>query len=189
MAKVDNNLFLLGATGMVGKQMVFRNRKGKIILSKRPRRTKNRTAPQLEQMARFKEAAIYAKAALADEEAGKAYNAKAQNSDDALSAYNIAMADYLNVPVIRQVNLDEYSGQAGERIVVAATDDFQVKEVAVEIRQSDDTLVEKGKAVASGNGLEWEYTTLSVNPSPTGSIVTVHVADLPGNITVEEVLI
>jgi hypothetical protein len=189
MAKIDDNLFLLGARGMVGNQMVFRIRKGNIILSKRPRRTKNQTDAQIAHALRFKEATIYAKAALTDEDTRKAYSERAQNSEDALSAYNVAVADYLNSPVIRKVNLEGYSGQSGEGIVVSATDDFQVKEVSVEIRQSDDTLVEKGTALAESNGLDWKYTTQSVNASLAGSMVIVRVSDIPGNVTVKEEVI
>lgn len=189
MAFINNNLFLLGATGMVGSQMVFRIRKGKIILSKRPQLPKQRTDAQIKHAMRFKEATIYAKAALTDEETYKAYREKAQNSEDALTAYNVAVADYLNLPVIKTVNLDGYSGQPGEEIIVSATDDFQVKEVMVEIRQSDHTLVEKGTTIADANGLNWKYTTQSVNGLLAGSIITVRVSDRPGNVTVKEVVI
>lgn len=186
MALVKDNLFVLGTSGMVGNQMVYRNRKGKIILSKRPLRTKEQSEVQQAQMLRFKEATIYAKAALTDEDVRKAYAEKAQNSGNGLSAYNVAVADYLKSPVIRKVNLEGYNGQSGEEIVISAIDDFRVKEVTVEIRQSDDTLVEKGTAIAEANGLNWTYTTQSVNASLTGSKVTVRVSDLPGNVTVKE---
>lgn len=189
MAIIENNLFLFGASGMVGEQMVFRNRKGKIILSKRPHRTKEYTDMQVGQMLRFKEASIYAKAALMDEGVRKAYDEKAQHSEEALSAYNVAIADYLRAPVVRKVVTDGYNGGVGDVIVVSATDDFEVKEVLVEIRQSDDTLVEKGMASAGTNGLDWVYTTQSVNNSPAGSVVTVRVSDRPGNVTEKEVVI
>lgn len=189
MALINENLFVLGASGMVGKQMVYRNCNGKIILSKRPRRTQKQTDAQMAQMLRFKEASIYAKAALMNEATRKAYTEKAQNSTDRLSAYNVAMADYLNAPVIRKVNLEKYSGQAGEEIVVSAFDDFEMKEVTVEIRQSDNTLVEKGNALADGNGLDWIYKTQSVNAMPTGSMVTACAVDRPGNVTKKEVAV
>lgn len=189
MAIVKSNLFVLGTSGMVGNQMVYRNSKGKLILSKRPQRTKEQPEVQQKQMLRFKEATIYAKAALTDEDTRKAYAEKAQNSGNGLSAYNVAVADYLKAPVIRKVNLEGYSGQAGEEIVVSATDNFKVKEVKVEIRQSDDTLVEKGTALADINGLDWKYMTQSVNALLAGSKVTVRVSDIPGNVTVKEEVI
>ena len=189
MAKINENLFILGASGMVGRQMVYRNCNGKIILSKRPRRTQKQTDAQLAQMLRFKEATIYAKAALTDEATRKAYSEKAQNSADKLSAYNVAVADYLNAPVIKKVNLENYSGQAGEKIVVSAFDDFEMKEVTIEIRQSDNTLVEKGKALADSNGLDWVYTTQSANAMLAGSVVTACAVDRPGNVTKEEVIV
>ncbi|MDR2919835.1 MAG: hypothetical protein LBV72_10785 [Tannerella sp.] len=189
MARINENLFVLGASGMVGKQMVYRNCKGGIILQKRPRRTQKQTDAQIAQVNRFKEAVIYAKAALADEATRKAYSEKARNSAYALSAHNVAVGDYLNAPIINKVNLERYSGLAGEEIVISAIDDFEVKEVAVEIRQSDNTLVEKGKALANGNGLDWIYTTQWVNTMVAGSIITACAVDRPGNITKEEVII
>ncbi|MDR2917765.1 MAG: hypothetical protein LBV72_00155 [Tannerella sp.] len=189
MAKVENNLFLLGIRGMIGNQMVYRNCKGKIILSKRPQCTGYQSDAQKKQRLRFKEATIYAKAALTDADTFKAYSEKAQHSEDALTAYNVAVADYLNLPVIKTVHLDEYSGQPGEGIVVSATDDFEVKEVTVKIRQNDYTLVEKGIALADANGLDWKYTTQSANIPLTGSMVTIRVSDRPGNVTVKEMVI
>lgn len=189
MAIIHDNLFVLGTSGMVGSQLVYRNRNGKIILSKRPHRTKPQTDAQIAHGLRFKEATIYAKAALTDEDTRKGYAEKAQNSGNGLSAYNVAVADFLNAPVIRKINLDVYSGQSGEEIVISAIDDFRVKDVTVEIRQSDSTLVEKGTAIAGANGLDWTYTTQSANASLTGSKVTVRVSDLPGNVTVKEEVI
>lgn len=189
MALITDNLFVLGARGMVGNQIVYRIRKGRMILSKRPRRTENQSDVHMAQMLRFKEATIYAKAALTDEDTRKAYAGKAKNSLGGLSAYNVAVADFLNAPLIGKIDLDGYSGQPGEGIVVSATDDFRVKEVTVEICQSDDTLVEKGIALAATNGLDWIYMTQSVNASLTGCRVTVRVTDLPGNVTVKEEVI
>lgn len=188
MARINENLFLLGASGMVGRQLVYRNCKGGIILSKRPRRPKKKSDAQMAQMLRFKEAVIYAKSALTDEATFKRYSEKAANSEVGLSARNVAIADYLNVPVIKKVNSEKYSGQAGEIIVVSAIDDFEVKEVTVEIRQNDNSLVEKGKALADVNGLDWVYTTQSVNAMLAGSVVIVCAIDRPGNITTKEVV-
>lgn len=189
MARINENLFVLGASGMVGKQLVYRNCKGGIILAKRPRCKKKKTDAQMAQMLRFKEAVIYAKHALTDEATYRAYNEKAQNSGYALCARNVAIGDYLNAPVIKRVNLEKYDGQAGEIIVVSAIDDFEVKEVMVEIRQRDGTLVEKGEALAVGNGLDWIYTTQSVNVMLSGSVIRACAVDRPGNVTKEEMVV
>lgn len=189
MAKSEDNLFTYGLRGMVGRQMVFRNRKGQITVSKRPRPPKTRSKDQRKHASRFKEAAIYAKAVLADEEIRKIYTERAaQDQEKIINAYNLAIGDYMKAPVIEKVNPDEYTGQAGERIIVSATDDFEVKEVTVEIRQSGGTFVEKGKALPDANGTDWKYTTQLVNTLFTGSIITVSASDRPGNITRKEVV-
>lgn len=189
MAKSENNLFTFGLRGMVGKQMVFRNRKGQITVSKRPLPVKTRTPNQKEHALRFKEAAIYAKSVLADEEICKIYREKTEHPQKIINAYNLAIGDYMKGPVIEKVNPDEYTGLPGERIVVFATDNFEVKEVTVEIRQSGGMLVEKGNAFPNDNGLDWEYTTQFVNMQLTGSIVTAYASDRPGNITTKEMVI
>jgi len=129
MAKIEGNLFLLGVRGTVGKQMVFRVWNGKTIFSKYPRRPKSLSDAQKEQINRFREATFYAKSVLSDEDLRRGYAEKAQNSGGGLTAYNVAIADYLNGPVVRGINLEGYGGGAGERIVVSAMDDFLVKEV------------------------------------------------------------
>lgn len=189
MAKSENNLFTFGLRGMVGKQMVFRNRKGQITVSKRPCSPNMRTPKQKVYSERFKEAAIYAKSVLADEEICKIYREKTLHPGKIINAYNLAIGDYMKGPVIEKVNPNEYTGRPGERIVVSATDNFEVREVTVEIRQRGGMLVEKGNAFPNENGMEWEYMTQLVNTQPTGSIVTAYAFDRPGNITTKEMVI
>jgi len=185
MTKINENTILFGASGMFGDQVVFRNLNGQTIMARRPRRTNKRTEAQKAHALRFKDATIYAKAALTDEDTHKAYAKKAVTFEKYLTAYNIAVADFMNAPVIEEINLNNYSGQAGERITVYATDDFEVKEVTIEIRDSNNMLVEKGKALLPANSLDWEYTTQSVNTALTGCVVSVSVSDRPGNVTIK----
>lgn len=192
MSKVKENDLTMGLSGKFGRQFIFRNVKGQTIAARQSAKSRKRskqTQAQKDHINRFRAAVVYAKAALADEARRLAYAEKAANMTYAVSAYNIAVADYLHAPEINEINVSEYTGQAGEEIIVSAIDNFKVTEVKVEIRQGDDTLVEKGVAVVAPTGLEWVYTTQSVNASPAGCRIIVRVMDTPGNATVKEMVI
>ena len=191
MSKVVDNDVTAGLSGKFGRQLIFRNTKGQTIVARQSTRNRKRkqTQAQKDHIKRFREAVVYAKAALADEAKKAAYNEKAMSKDYAVSAYNIAVADYLHSPEINEINVNEYSGQAGEKIFISAIDNFKIVAVRVEIRQGDDTLVEKGVAEVAPTGVEWIYTTQSVNASLAGSRIIASVEDTPGNVTVEEMVI
>lgn len=101
MAKSKENLYLYGLSGSVGKQMVFRNTARGTILAKSPRHTGKRTEHQKEQGKKFLKAVAYAKQALADSSLSTHYKQLAAASPNKLSAYNIAVADYLRPPSYR----------------------------------------------------------------------------------------
>lgn len=189
MTKVKENDLTLGLSGKFGRQFIFRNAKGQTIVARNGNKKRKKTQAQKDQIKRFREAVIYAKAALADEAKKAAYTEKASRIPHLVSAYNIAVADYLHYPEIDEINVNEYTGQAGEEIIISATDNFKVVSVKVEIRQSDDTLVEKGIAEIAPTGVEWIYTTTSVNATLAGSKIIVSVTDTPGHVTTKEAVI
>lgn len=191
MTKVIDNIVTEGFSGKMGRQLVFKNVKGQTIVARQAKRKQKRkkTEAQLGLEMRFRKAVLYAKSVLAEEAIKAEYAEKAKNSPKQLSAYNVAMADYLNAPEISIIDLGSYTGNSGEMITMTAIDDFKVKGVSVEIVQSDDTVVEKGDAVQSANGLEWEYTTQSTNALPVGSKVIARATDLPGNVTLKEAVV
>ncbi len=62
MAKVGNNILTKGLTGMIGKQMVFRNLYGETIVSYRPVRTKAPSQAQIDNQQAFAARQIWARA-------------------------------------------------------------------------------------------------------------------------------
>lgn len=184
MAIIDNNLFLLGATGMVGKQMVFRKCKGQIVVAKKSVRKVPLSELQQKQTSRFKDAVAYAKDAIADEEIRRLYAERAAKSERLLTAFNVAISDYLHAPVIRHLDLSNYSGMLGDRIGIVVAEDFSVVGVMVEIFRDDGSLLEVGMAERSVfNGGNWVYYAQSEVASTAGYKVNVRVTDLPGNMT------
>jgi hypothetical protein len=187
MAKSNENVVLHGTHGTLAKQLVIRQRYGQSILSKRPNHVKGRVTPGQQAVRdRFLSASLYAKAVMANPDQLAVYRAAAKNG---LSAYNLAMADALRAPEIKDMNTATYTGKTGEPILIRAIDDFKVKEVTVAIYSADNQPVETGNAVLQANGLDWLYTATKDLVSLTGSKVKVQASDLPGNATSKEIVL
>ena len=166
MAKSINNIVTEGLSGRIGKQIVFSQRNGETIVSKFPVRTKKPTAKQLAQQTKFSNAITYGKR-------------------KGVTAYNLAVADFLKAPVIETVDVSAYKGLAsGEKIAIAVTDNFKVTSVKVAIVGSDESTVEQGEATLKEG--KWIYSTTATNTSLSGDKVVVTATDRPGNKTVKE---
>lgn len=59
---------------------------------------------------------------------------------------NEAVTDMMYVPVILEINLDNYYGKTGNTILIKATGDFMVASVTVEIYDRDGSFIEGGNA-------------------------------------------
>lgn len=187
MAKSSNNVVTYGLQGLIGRMLVFKQMNGKTVVANRPRKsTKPYTAEQLEIQQRFKEAALYAQAAIQDASLKERYEEAASSGQ---SAFNAAFSDYFKPPVLSEADSSAYTGQAGQLIKVRAVSMLEVTEVKVSIKQSGGTLVEEGQAVKAANGLDWEYETTQANASFSGSIITFTAKGLPGNSMVLEVTV
>ncbi len=176
MAKVRNNIVMKGLSGSLGDQLVIKMDKGgRTIVSVKPTFPGGRTfnPQQVAQQEAFKQASAYAKGSKTEE----LYVEKAQGTP--MSSYNVAIADWFHEPEIVSVDLDAWSGQAGQLIRIEATDDVKITQVTVVITDESGVLLEQGAAVQA-DGLWWQYTTTAAaSGSP---IVIVSAQDLPGNI-------
>jgi hypothetical protein len=187
MAISTDNVVMKGMKGMVGKMLVFRQRFGKTIATKIPVKTAAATDKQVQVQAKFRLAAIYAKAATKDPATMQAYKNAAQPGQ---SAFNMALSDYFIAPEITEITTDAYNGTIGSKIRVTATDDFMVKSVDVKIAKADGTLIEEGAAVQDAtNELYWWYTATQANASISGCKITATAKDLPANVTVKDQVI
>lgn len=181
MAKSRNNVVTHGLSGKVGNMLVFKQLNGNTIVANPPRKNNRQLSEkQAAHTQRFAEAIIYAKAAMSIPETKLAYAAV---TTVGITPFNVAMADKMRAPEIQEVNLDAYTGKPSDVIVVKATDDFKVTQVTVEIQHADGSLVEKGDAVFSETGLEWQYKAVSNNNAVQGCKVIARAMDLPGNVT------
>lgn len=185
MAKSKNNVITHGLSGKIGDLLIFRQVHGQTVVSKVAEPPTTTSEKQAAHRKRFQQAVLYAKAAVESPETGKLYKAAAKKGK---RVFNLAVADFFNAPDIDSIDVSEYSGNAGDRILVTATDDFAVKSVSVRIVNADGSLVEDGEAVQSTGAL-WIYTAAQNNENLEGDKIVITVADLPGNLSSEELKI
>jgi signal peptidase I len=184
MAKQKGNVVTHGLRGKVGDLLVFRQRNGETVVSKIPELPKKVTEGQKKHQKFFQQATIYGKSVVADPQLKELYEAAAKKKKG-ITAYNVAVADFLNAPDIENVDLSAYNGAAGDEIRIIASDDFAVKSVHVSINNVDGTLIEEGYASQNVGNL-WIYVASKNNDSTTGDRIVVTASDIPGNITAEE---
>lgn len=185
MAIVKRNLITTGLSGKLGKNLVFRQRKGKTILSIAAHFTGKRSVAQEQQKDRFKKATLYANIQKHNSELMEEYN-KVAKEKGIYSGYNLAVSDYFHPPTIEKVSTRSYHGEIGDIIEIIALDDFKVKRVELEIYSSDGNLTEKGQAYEYDENGKWHYAASSANLEYKGGKIAVRAFDYPGNEMVKE---
>jgi hypothetical protein len=161
--------------------LVFKKVYGKTVAFAKPTVTTEPTDKQLAQREQFKQAAMYAKAALADPALRPLYAAAAYAKDVPVVA--VAVQDYFNPPTIDEVRLSAYKGRVGDRIDVFAHDDFGVANVYVTIKGANGTVIENGPAVAGSSAdgsVHWSYAATTLVQPGTTVTVQANAADHPG---------
>lgn len=165
MAQVKDNLITEGASGKLGRRLVFRHMKdGRTIIATRPDYSGHEWTPdQQAHHSRFQQAAAYARVAC---RANPLYAEFARGTSK--NAYNLALSDWFKAPVIHAV-----TRQAG-CISVHVTDNVHVAKVIVTILDEQGQTREQGQALQVEDA-RWEY-----EPAAEGRLV-VEAADLAGN--------
>lgn len=179
MAKSRDNVVMQGASGRVGRNLVFRQKGDQTIIARRPVRPEGMeyTSAQQRVKARFTRAALYAKKAILDPVLKDAYKAKAKGNQ---SAYNIALRDFQIAPQVVLLFDQEYMGQVGDSFSFLIKDVLKVLEVQVEILDQNDVLVEKGSAVAlDAQNTEWSYAATVENTDYLNAKYRITMVDTP----------
>lgn len=179
MARLYNNLVILGSNGLVGGQLV--NRKPRLegsLLARKPLLDDYRKANETRKAheAAIRESTTYANFAQTQD----LYVKKAKRMG--VTPYYIALADWFEAPKVLEINVDSWTGEIGQTIRVKARDNVIVARVTVVIRDSEENLLEMGEAVQSEPGSSWwSYTTKSLVTMTPFPIVEATAQDLPGN--------
>jgi hypothetical protein len=159
-----------GLSGSLGKDLVVRQmRDGRTIISAKPDFSNRQFSEgQLDQQSRMKEAAAYARVAA---KANPIYAKLAEGTPK--NAYNIAIGDWFNPPVIRRIEWHE------GHIRVRANDDVMVTRVTVTILDDEGQRLEQGEAELM-LGVWWVYDAANRGQ------IRVEAWDLAGNVTRQE---
>lgn len=121
---------------------------------------------QKEHQQRFREASSYAC------HAAKTQPVYAELAKGTMkTAYNIALSDWFNPPVIHQIQ------RKGVRILIEASDSVMVMKVVITILDNKGKVLEKGEGTRQ-EGDCWEYV-----PRTVGKTITAEAWDLAGNVT------
>jgi hypothetical protein len=186
MASSNRNVIAHGLSGKVGDLVIFTQRYGRTFMGKIPVRSRKASPNQEAVREKFVKAISYAKRILRDLAYKTLYQ---QRAGGGLTPFNLAVADFFTPPVIGEVDISAYTGAAGSKIKVQATDDTKVIEVTVSISAADGTVIEQGAAVPDPDHGTWVYTATANNASPAGSKINVVAKDPPGNSATAEKLL
>ena len=180
MAFAENRTIAGALRGSLGKELVFREWDGKIIVSKYSASTVESTRAQAKTREKFSLASKYAKSVLRnpDNALAEAYAAVLKPRQN---VYSRALEDFMSPPVVKLIDTSNYNGNVGSMIIVHAVDDFRVTGVTAEIFSTGGTLLEYGEAIIDTNSLNWVFTCTKINNLVPGMIIKATATDIPGN--------
>ena len=175
------NPIIEGMSGKMG-ELVFKRYGDEVIIARAPDMSQRTFSPgQLAVQERFRKATQYGKLVMADPVSRAVYEAAAQA--DGVPIFALTVADYFKAPIVDEVDVSKYTGQAGESVVVLAHDDFEVAGVLVSIKAAGGQVVESGAAIQTPpESGRWVYTTKQAVASLTGATITATASDRPGNV-------
>ena len=182
MSKVIGNSVVKGAKGLFGDDIVFKKVRGKMVMAKpaAPRDKREMSDKQKAHAKRFLKATRFANRMLANPATEAEYENGITGSK--YTARLVAMSDYFNAPEVDSINVDQYFGNPGDRIVIDATDDFKVTALKVTITDSTGTVIEQGDAGPDADEDPlWVYAATKANTSIPGSTILAVAYDKPGN--------
>ena len=181
MAKVKLNPALEAIHGHVG-DFVFKRFAGAEYVGKMPDRTGIvPSEDQLAQMDKFRLAALYGKAVLADPVAQAVYADAAARKG--IPVFALTVGDFLNAPAVDEIDLADYTGKIGDVIGIRASDDVEIKGVTVAIREQGGDILEQGVAVWTPASATWKYTATTDLAQGQAVSIEVSATDRPGHKT------
>lgn len=146
MATVTTNPISGHLRGTLGG-IVFRQLRGKTVVSNTPRQTKKESAVQKQNRRKFRDASRWAKAQMHDPQKKSFYTAKAKKLK-LPNAYTAAISDYMRKSVVSDVNVSRYNGKTGDVISMKISKrDFDVRHAEIILYDKEGIQFESGVAV------------------------------------------
>jgi hypothetical protein len=103
MATIRTNPLIEGLSGMLGQSIVFKNLRGKTIMTNRPSPPKKQSELQKANRSKFRQATYYAKAAMLDPDKKAYYQRKAKKLK-LPNAYTAAITDYMRPVKLKETH-------------------------------------------------------------------------------------
>lgn len=173
----SNNPITKGLSGRF-QQIVFRQRYGKTIICKRPRKPATIDPSQYAIRENFKNACIYAKSAIVNPSLKLFYAARAKLGQ---SAYNVAVAEFYTLDIIHEIDSSAYNAKEGGAIMVTIAKSFAIASVYVRIT-GNSSLIEEGPSGRLTAGLGWVYISNGAKPTIKAKKIQVTVTDMEGRL-------
>jgi hypothetical protein len=152
MATIRTNTFTSAFSGSIGN-IVFRQLRGKTVVSSKPHRIKKQSEQQRENRSRFKCAAAWAKAQMLDADK-KAFYWRMAKKLKLPNAYTAAVSDYMRKGEIKEIDTRQYKGRAGHVIKLKISKkDFAVRKVDVAICDMRGSVIETDFAIKKDKGI------------------------------------
>lgn len=183
MARVKLNPIIDRVQGAFG-DIVFRAYGRDTVISRRPGPSGLPPTPGQEaQRVRFRDASFYGRVVMEDPLARAFYEAIAKRRNQPV--FSVIVGDFLNAPVVDEIDVSAYAGAIGDPVVVRAHDDVEVVGVQVTLTDAAGTELETGPATA--DEWRWRYVAQTAVASGTTVTVTAVATDRPGNTGSESV--
>ena len=180
MALIKRNPLLKGASGTLGGTVSYRTVNGKLQMVNLPSPRKKNSKKQQATIDRFTRATRYAKQAMKDPARKTLYATGITGNK--ISAYQVAVADAMNSPIVVYIKTPDYSGAIGDVITIKARDDFKVVRVAVKIVSAHGKIIEKGDATRLLRKPNiWKYNATAFNATVKGTVIKIRAYDIPDN--------
>lgn len=177
MAKIKLNPAVAAINGKMG-DMVHRKLWGQQVTSRVPDFSKRQLSEaQQAQVGRFTTGTVKWKGLPTEVKA--LYRARARELE--MPPCGLFQRTSHRPPSVEEIDLSQYTGQAGEIIRAGAIDLVDVAKVEVIIRQAGASMLESGFATRPPEGdLYWTYQTTATAENPAGVTVEVIASNWPG---------
>jgi hypothetical protein len=187
MATIQTNSIASGLRGSLGN-LVFRQVHGKTIVSGKRDGKKKQSELQRENRSRFQSAAYWAKSQMLDPEK-KAYYWRKAKKLKLPNAYTAAVSDYMRKADIKDVDIKQYKGNAGDVVKLnISKKDYAVHKVDVVVFNEEGNVIESGVAMKNDNCFFIYKATMTI-PENTAVRIRVAVNDHTWNTTKKEVAV
>lgn len=176
---IPNSILIESISGAVGDLVFYRDLDDNLIIQRKGVRSAPPSSKQLVRQEFFKLASAYGNHVKENPTLSEQYRPFCHGR---MRPYHAAVRDFMSPPTVNAIDLQAFTGQAGQLIRIFATDDTGVVRVHVQLRHvTSNALLEEGDAELTVLADEWIYSTQSAIATGTPVLVEATATDRPGH--------